>query len=252
MSAPNRLLDLADLELPEFRRVSEEIDRLLAEYPGLYVHPGKRWEYPWSLARAGLSPGMQVLDIGCGRSAFPALLAGRGVRVWAVDRDLPPPGEQPARVRYVAADLTRLPFPFDAFDAVFCLSVIEHLPREAMPNALSEMRRVLRPSGRLLLTTDYAENAAAEMWYDGPGERFRVDWSVFDERLLREYILAASGFAVDGPVDLAADWARVAPAMRRYHGYPYTAVGVALTPTCGAREAVIMPPDLSGRHPTPT
>lgn len=229
MSAPNRLLDLADLDRPEFRSVTVELDRLLTDYPGLYVHPGKRWEYPWSLSRAGLSPGMQVLDIGCGRSVFPALLAALGARVGAIDRDLPPAEERPSDVRYVAADMTRLPFLREAFDAVFCLSVIEHLPRDAMSTALAEMRRVLRPSGRLLLTTDYAEDAAAEMWYEGPGERFRVDWSVFDEQLLRKVILGVSGFEVDGPVDLRADWSRIAPEMRRYHGYPYTAVGVALT-----------------------
>lgn len=32
----------------------------------------------------------------------------------------------------------------------------------------------------------------------------------------------------EGALDLAIDWKQVRPVMRRFHGYPYTSVGVAL------------------------
>jgi SAM-dependent methyltransferase len=131
----------------------------------------------------------------------------------------------------VKSDLTDLPFEDGEFDAVFCISVIEHLPWESIPLALLQLRRVLRPGGRLLLTTDYCRGATEEMWYEGPGERFRVDWSVFDEPRLRRFILEAEGFRVEGEVDLRVDWDTVAPAMIAFHGYPYTAVGVGLVKT---------------------
>jgi hypothetical protein len=89
--------------------------------------------------------------------------------------------------------------------------------------------RVLRPGGRLLLTTDFYEDAEARIWYSGPDRpAFPVDWGVFDEDRLRRLILAAPGFRLEGELDLAVDWEETRPRMREYHGYPYTSVGVAL------------------------
>lgn len=66
------------------------------------------------------------------------------------------------------------------------------------------------------------------MWHESPGERFPVTWNIFDEERLRRRVLEALGFRVDGEVDLRVDWDAVRPRMRRFHGYPYTSVGVAL------------------------
>ncbi len=53
------------------------------------------------------------------------------------------------RVTHAAADLTRLPYADNTFDAAVCGWVLEHLP-DPEPG-LRELCRVLRPSGRLLL-----------------------------------------------------------------------------------------------------
>jgi hypothetical protein len=42
-------------------------------------------------------------------------------------------------------------------------------------------------------------------------------------------VLNAPGFLVDGDVDLSVDWDAVRTQMRRFHGYPYTSVGITLT-----------------------
>ena len=55
------------------------------------------------------------------------------------------------RISYASADLTRLPYPDQFFDAMVCGWVIEHLP-DPRP-ALREFFRVLRPGGKLLLMT---------------------------------------------------------------------------------------------------
>lgn len=53
------------------------------------------------------------------------------------------------RPRFVAADMTELPFPDGAFDCATCGYVLEHVPE---PRAgLSELARVLSPGGRVLL-----------------------------------------------------------------------------------------------------
>lgn len=49
-------------------------------------------------------------------------------------------------------DLTRIPFPSATFDLITSISVLEHIP--AVERAVAEMFRVLKPGGRLLLTTD--------------------------------------------------------------------------------------------------
>ncbi len=66
------------------------------------------------------------------------------------------------------------------------------------------------------------------MWYEGPGERFRVDWNVFDSEQLRHLLHSAAGWRRDGELDLDVDWERTIPAMRRFHGYQHTAVGIVL------------------------
>lgn len=86
--APNRLLDLAELERADVRRVLRQMDRLVAGDPVSYLHPGKRWEYPWALERAGLRAGDRILDVGSGDSIFPVFLAKEGHDVTAIDLEL--------------------------------------------------------------------------------------------------------------------------------------------------------------------
>jgi ubiquinone/menaquinone biosynthesis C-methylase UbiE len=58
---------------------------------------------------------------------------------------------QSDRVTFVAADVTRLPYADQSFDAVVCGWVLEHLPDPAA--GLRELARVLRPAGKMLLLT---------------------------------------------------------------------------------------------------
>jgi SAM-dependent methyltransferase len=228
--APNRVLDLGELQRSDFDQVLAEMDALVCREPVSYLHPGKRWEYPWALERAALAPESRVLDAGCGDSIFPVYLARQGHQVTAVDLEFTGTlGDlHGVPIEYVRADLCRLPQPDGSFDAVFCISVIEHLPEPRIPLAIQELRRVLRPGGKLLLTTDYYRDAEEEIWHESPDRRFRVDWGVFDEDRLRRLILAAPGFRLEGALQLGVDWEQTSPRMREYHGYPYTSVGVAL------------------------
>ncbi len=239
MPAPNRTLDLNELERPRFRRVLAELDAVRQDLAGSHLHPSKRWEYPWALERAELAPDDRILDAGCGASVFPPYLARQGYRTEALDLVEPgPPGGGRLGVGYVRGDLERLPFSDGSFDVVFCISVLEHLAEEAMKGALGELARVLRPGGRLLLTTDFYADADAELWYRGPDGRFPVRWNVFDEARLRRMIRAAPGLRLAGELELDVDWETVRPRMRRFHGYPYTSVGVTLLrPTDGSERA---------------
>ncbi len=220
----NGTLNLADLNTPFFRRTVAEMEAILEKAPAMYLHPSKRWEYPWALRRAAAGPGSRILDAGCGASVFPLFLQRLEYRVTALDPRPPAPAEG---VRYICGELQRLPFAARSFDAVFCISVIEHLPVEAMPHALRESARVLKPGGQLLLTTDYGRQRGEEMWYAGPGRSFKVDWNIFDRKSLEHLLGQLNELEIEGGLDLAIDWNSVRPRMRRFHGYPYTSVGIA-------------------------
>jgi len=105
--------------------------------------------------RTGVRAGDRALDLGCGDGRFTAELARVGAAPTGVDI------AQAAlsRARAAHPDLEfRLapidgPLPFDdgSFDVVWSTEVIEHVADTA--RWLSEVRRVLVPRGRLLLTT---------------------------------------------------------------------------------------------------
>jgi SAM-dependent methyltransferase len=101
--------------------------------------------------------GERVLDVACGtgvvaRTVAPLVGAGGSVTaldlrpgMLAVAAALPPP--EGAEVEWVEGDAQALDFPDGSFDLVLCQQGIQFFPdRKA---ALREMRRVLRPGGRV-------------------------------------------------------------------------------------------------------
>jgi SAM-dependent methyltransferase len=121
----------------------------------------------------GREPGGRVLDCGCGRGFYLAMLAGLGRRgAVGVDLDLgalrrarttgepaAPPGSEasaaaPRPARVARAGALRLPFADASFDAVILSEVIEHVPDDVA--ALREAGRVVRPGGAVLITVPHA------------------------------------------------------------------------------------------------
>jgi SAM-dependent methyltransferase len=107
-----------------------------------------------------LQPGRRVLDVACGPGNFTRRFA-RAVAPGGLAVGLDGSRtmlERAAKIRpahpapvYVRADATRLPFRDETFDAVCCFAAL-HMFEEPW-NALADMRRVLRPGGRIALLT---------------------------------------------------------------------------------------------------
>ncbi|RMF37250.1 MAG: methyltransferase domain-containing protein [Planctomycetota bacterium] len=149
---------------------------------------------------ANLNPAHRVIDVGCGTGTLALSALGRvpSLSVVAVDAD-PRMLRRAARKTprdhsavWLRADAEHLPLADHSFDRVFCSLLLHHLEDAAKRRAISEMRRLLKPGGKLILA-DYFHPASS--WarlrflivrcVDGwQRTRFHVVGDI--ERLLRE------------------------------------------------------------------
>jgi 2-polyprenyl-3-methyl-5-hydroxy-6-metoxy-1,4-benzoquinol methylase len=112
-----------------------------------------------------------VLDVGTGTTALPSLMANCGCVVTAIDnvRDYWPDG-MVNRHWLVIDDDIRKPRMTERFDAVTCVSVIEHIEEHVI--AFRSMIGLLKPGGHLILTTPYNEHRFVPNVYALPGAAY--------------------------------------------------------------------------------
>jgi ubiquinone/menaquinone biosynthesis C-methylase UbiE len=99
--------------------------------------------------------GLRVLDAGCGTGQFSAALK-QADSIAVIDLSLNDLKQREFRssAQVVCGNVTAMPFPANSFDAAICTSVISHLPGPEQRRALlMELARVLRPGGKLVITT---------------------------------------------------------------------------------------------------
>lgn len=115
-----------------------------------------RHRFAAMLRAMGPAHGAHVLEVGVTPGQFTELLVGAGFRVSGADLD---PLTRKAlwdrlgvEVRRVHLEREPLPYPDAGFDWVIFSEVIEHMVYSPLP-ILREFYRVLRPGGRVLITT---------------------------------------------------------------------------------------------------
>jgi SAM-dependent methyltransferase len=101
-----------------------------------------------------------VLDVGCGRAWVARTLCPRNITVCSMDISLANPTKARERYPYdnhcaLVADAFALPFADGSLDAVIASEIIEHVPDPAA--FVSELIRILRPGGSLIISTPYKE-----------------------------------------------------------------------------------------------
>ena len=179
------------------------------EFTGERVIPGapEKWDdlyaehvLRYAFARL-LAPGRRVLDDGCGCGYGSFLLARAGAaEVVGIDRD--PEAVAWARgkfrlsnLRFEVMDTTDLRIPDGRFDVVACFELIEHV--DDYRAHLREVRRVLAPSGRYVVSTPNARLDSPLAPAERPANPFHVqEWPVEDFRgVLGEFFPALRLYA---------------------------------------------------------
>ncbi len=139
--------------------------------------------------------GERMLEVGCGPGRYVALLAAMGYDVVGVDpyefeswKDIAK--ERPVEFRS-GIKAEALPFPDASFDHVACISAMLYF--DDADAALAEMRRVLKPGGRLYIRTVNRNNMSRRWRRENIDPAGKV---YFDEAELREF-LQRGGFQVE-------------------------------------------------------
>lgn len=173
------IADVRDLQDPEWLSIISELETRQLEFlerephspeyawPKDALHFWSRiWEYPYvyyhlrCLQKKVRQHPLRILDYGSGVTFFPFAVSRLGCDVTCIDVDLVCERDMnraivefgDGRVHFQRTDGRTIPFPPSYFDAVYSVSVLEHIAEPCL--LLPEFSRVLRDGGELLLTLD--------------------------------------------------------------------------------------------------
>lgn len=154
-------------------------------------------EYTFALrCLSELSP-ESILDVGTGMTAWPQLLANCGYAVTAIDEGGSYWGDRATNRHHLLLhdDITN-PALGSTFDAITCLSVIEHIPDHLA--AIRGIRSLLGAGGHAILSFPYDERRFVENVYALPEASYGADapyiCRVYSRRELTEWL--AEGFEI--------------------------------------------------------
>lgn len=189
--------------------VRQEYDRLAGEYD-------RRWDRYVDRTLGAVTDAItfhgdeRVLDVACGTGelerrllqSWPSLAiigcdASAGMLAQAESKSIP------GNVAWMQADATSLPFSAASFDAAICANSFHYF--RAPERSLAEMRRVLRPGGRLVLVDwcdDYLSCRACSLWLRWTDPAFYQTYSLAACRALVE----SSGFAIQDAQRFRVSW----------------------------------------------
>lgn len=119
------------------------------------------WLRRMTIDQALLEPGENILDVGCGTGSvtIPAKMKvgerGRAAGIDPAPEMITVARQKASRARleidFRVGVIEALPFPDGTFDVVTSSLMMHHLPENLQIKGLSEIRRVLKPGGRLLI-----------------------------------------------------------------------------------------------------
>ena len=137
-----------------------------------------------------------VVDVGCGPGHVAGFLAARGVDVCGIDisTEMVAIAHRRYRMPVVAGNMLALGLRSGTLAGITSFYSLIHVPRALVATVLTELRRVLRADGRLLLAVHGGEGVVRrDSWYDHPVDMAATLFPL-DELLLD---IAGSGFVIE-------------------------------------------------------
>jgi SAM-dependent methyltransferase len=238
------------MRLPRGRRTPQTRVPWLRTAPGrIYRKAGERY-LELFIELGGLRPDHAVLEPGCGAGRMAKPLAGYlsdagsyhgfDVAPKGIESCIKEIGSSHPNFRFQHVDVHNreynrrgsldpesfdFPYPDESFDFVFLTSVFTHMLPPEVGHYLHEIRRVLRPSGRALMTFFLLNSEAVaaieagrtkrKFATEGDGYRYDIRGRPEAAVAYREEdalsLLDAAGLALDGPVHYG-HWAHPEPA----------------------------------------
>jgi SAM-dependent methyltransferase len=183
------------LEEQAARAVAADYDRIADEYARhVYAElAGKPFDRKLLDRFATLVGGGRVCDVGCGPGHVARYLHERGCDVFGID--LSPRMVQLATklnpgVEFRVGDLRSLQLPNGSLAGIVTFYSLIHLRADQLAPALAELRRVLRPGGRLLLAIHQGDEPRrpGELW----GIPVALQFNFFTREQLAAALLQAS------------------------------------------------------------
>jgi len=207
----------------EFRKLMLEIYcfhfklSLIKKVTGLSL--ARCFEYPLAVVSLNMQKGEKLLDVGSGKSCFPLFMVKRrGVNVTVLDIDKRVMVQKmyakkvgiinhaiterfnvidnpkttirdksftsiDGSFRIIVSDARKMDFPNSSFDAVSCISTIEHIPNNGDILTIKEIARVLKPNGRVFISIPYGQKYKEGKSPGGYFER-RYDYEALNSRLI--------------------------------------------------------------------
>lgn len=135
-----------------YRRVAGIYDRLF--------EPLNRGLRQLGLRMFPLEQGQKVLDVGCGTGVHLDLYRKSGCELYGIDSSPSMLDVARARLGEEAdlrlSDATNMPYESDTFDLVLCMLALHEMDQPERMSVISEMKRVLKADGRILLIDFHA------------------------------------------------------------------------------------------------
>lgn len=144
---------------------------------------------------AHLTPGSQVLDIGCGPGFDATILRAYGFQVLSFDLSwgMMQAGRAEFPGAFVQADMRFLPLAPACADGLWLNASLLHLPRRDVLPTLQRMREILRPRGILFLTV---KGGNGELWTAYPSPTNHTRFFTFWEAAELNETLQQAGFTI--------------------------------------------------------
>ncbi|MBU1103989.1 MAG: class I SAM-dependent methyltransferase [Nanoarchaeota archaeon] len=159
-------------------------------------------ERPFVFQNLPKNKNAKILDVGCSDSIMPIEIASLGYETYGND-----PRAYPFKhpnLKFIQADGLNLDFPDNYFDAITCISVIEHVGLNMDYGSKAEgrkdkmlmkkMKKMIKKKGKIILTTSLAGKAKIlENGHTRIYSKKELDWLISDLKKMEERYFYKNG-----------------------------------------------------------